>query len=497
MFQKIIQERIKILSIFIIILFTLLTIFVIKAFMFQDKDNINKLSSQYETVIQTYYPRGAILDRNGINFSDNSSFDNLKLNIQNNINFPIGKTFIGNIQINEETTTNQAVSGVSGLQLYYDKQLNGGEAIKILSQIDATGQTINQNNYLAVNDHINEGYNINTTIDYHVQKYTESCVKEYLTKNNLKGASVVITDVTTGEIITMYSSDETLNKNVLSYQPGSVFKILTLALALENNVVDLDEEFNCNGKINIDGVTRYCNEGKGHGKLTVLDGFAKSCNEVFYTLATRLNIKDKNGNITSNKIIDYAKELGFGSVNDKTNKNKNFILEYNDYYSFVPDNIYNNLDTFNLALGQGNVQATPLMMNTIMSAIANGGKTNYPYIVESVTSQNGKIKETKENKIFDMKLSDNTIKTLQKALRMVCIKGTAKNNSIDNYGGLAGKTGTAENTKETPHAWFSGYFPYNNPKYSMTVFIENGGYGSGTALEIFDNIANTLLKMED
>lgn len=495
MFREIIQRRIKLLAVFIIILFGLLTVFVVKAFIFQDEENINKLSSQYQTVVQTFYPRGAILDRNGINFSTNDSFNGL--NIEDNINFKAGKTFIGNIQINENTTTNKAINGLSGLELYYDEQLNGGEPIKILSQIDATGETINKDSYTLVNDHINEGYNINTTVDYHLQKYTESYLNEYLKENNLTGASVVITDIKTGEIITMYSSDETLNKSVLSYQPGSVFKILTLALAIENNLVDLDEEFNCNGKIDIDGVTRYCNEGKGHGKINVMEGFAKSCNEVFYELAKRLNIKDKNGNITSNKIINYAKELGFGSVNDKTNKNKNFILEYNDYFSFVPDKIYNNLDTFNLALGQGNVQATPLMMNTIMSAIANGGKTNYPYIVENVTSQNGEIKETKENKTFDMKLSKNTIKTLQEALRMVCTQGTAKNNSLEIYGGLAGKTGTAENTEKTPHAWFSGYFPYDNPEYAMTVFIENGGYGSGAALEVFDNIANELLNINN
>ena len=498
MFRDTLEKRIKMLSIFIIFLFILLTAFVIKAFMFQDEDNIKKLASQYEKTIQTYYPRGAILDRNGINFADNSANKKLNVSLQNNTSFNVGKTFIGNIRINEDTTTKDAVEGLSGLELYYNELLNGGTPINIISSIDATGSIINEENYTAVNDHLNEGNTVNTTVDYHLQKYTEEYLKKFLKENNFKGGSVVVTDVKTGEVLTMVSSDETLNKNVLSYQPGSVFKILTLAQALENNAVDLKEEFNCTGKIKIDGVTRYCHEGEGHGKITALEGLSKSCNEVFYRLAKRLNIKDDKGNIVSNKVIDYAKELGFGSSDDKTNKNKKFILEYDDYYSFVPDNIYNNLDTFNLALGQGKVQATPLMLNTIMSAIANGGIGYQPYIVESVKNTSDDIVDIKQNQIFDLKLKESTIKNLQKALRMVCVDGTAKSNSLDSYGGLAGKTGTAENhEKESPHAWFSGYFPYNNPKYAMTVFIENGGYGSGPALKVFDSIALEIMNIEN
>ncbi|WP_290772475.1 penicillin-binding transpeptidase domain-containing protein [Anaerofustis sp.] len=78
------------------------------------------------------------------------------------------------------------------------------------------------------------------------------------------------------------------------------------------------------------------------------------------------------------------------------------------------------------------------------------------------------------------------------------LEGTAKNNSLKELGKAAGKTGTAENTeKEHPHAWFCGYFPYDNPKYAMTVFIENGGYGSGPALKVFDSIAFETLYMEN
>lgn len=496
MFRDTLTKRIKMLSIFLVILFALLTVFIIKAFIFQDEENMKELSKQYQKTVQTFYPRGAILDRNGINFSDKN--ENPSLPVPNNINFKVGKTFIGNIQINDQTTTKDAVKGISGLQLYYDSLLNGGPPIKIKAQIDANGNIIDEKSYTAVNDHINEGNTVHTTVDYHIQEYTENYLGNFLKENNFKGGSVILTNIKTGEILAMASNDNTLNKNMLSYQPGSVFKILTLALAVENNVVDLDEEFNCTGKIKIGSVTRYCHEGKGHGKITAKEGLSLSCNEVFYRLAKRLNVKDKKGNIISNKIIDYAHTLGFGSPNDKQNKNKKFILEYNDYYSFVPEKIYNNMDTFNLALGQGDVQATPLLLNTIMSAIANGGTGYYPYIVESVKSPSEEIIEIKKNQIFDLHLSPKTIKVLQQALGMTCSEGTAKNNSLKELGKAAGKTGTAENTeKEHPHAWFCGYFPYDNPKYAMTVFIENGGYGSGPALKVFDSIAFETLYMEN
>jgi len=498
MFREFLEKRIKMLSVFIIFLFILLTIFIVKAFLFQDEEKINNLANQYEKKISTYYPRGAIKDRKGINFADNSENKKLNINLENNITYNVGKTFIGQVKINDETTTKDAVEGVSGLQLYYNDILNGGTPISIISSIDATGSIINEENYTAMNDHLNEGCEINTTVDYKLQKYTEEYLEKFLKENNFKGASIVVSNVKTGEILTMVSSDEELNKNLLSYQPGSVFKIITLAQAIENGVVDLDEKFKCTGKIKIDGITRYCHEGEGHGKITAAEGLSKSCNEVFYRLAKRLNVKDKNSNIVSNKIIDYAKELGFGSEKDTVNKNKKFLLEYDDYFSFVPDNVYNNLDIFNLTLGQGRVQSTPLLINTIMSAIANGGISYNPYIVETVKNPMGEIVEIKKNQIFDMKLKDSTIKTLSQALRLVCISGTGKNNSLDSYGGLAGKTGTAENTdKNSPHAWFSGYFPYNNPRYAMTVFIENGGYGSSSALEVFDSIAIKLMDMEN
>ena len=197
MFRDTLEKRIKMLSIFIIFLFILLTAFVVKAFMFQDEDNIKKLASQYEKTIQTYYPRGAILDRNGINFADNSANKKLNVSLQNNTSFNVGKTFIGNIRINEDTTTKDAVEGLSGLELYYNELLNGGTPIDIISSIDATGSIINEENYTAVNDHLNEGNTINTTVDYHLQKYTEEYLKKFLKENNFKGGSVVVTDVKT------------------------------------------------------------------------------------------------------------------------------------------------------------------------------------------------------------------------------------------------------------------------------------------------------------
>lgn len=487
------KKRIKIMAYTVLILFFTLIVILTKVCIFPAKE-ITSLKSQYERNVLTYYPRGTIKDRSGIKFTNIISKDNTT-NIPDVLIGNVGKSFIGNINIKDNNTTSNALSGVSGLELYYDNILNGGSPINIIADVDATGKTIGKNQYKTSNDHVNQGSDINTTVDYNLQKYSENYLKTYLKKHNLTGGSVILTDVTTGEILCLVSSDDNLNKNFLSYQPGSIFKTLTLALCLDNNLVSLNEKFDCTGKIKIGNTTRDCHNQKGHGKIDVLTGYSESCNTVFYDLAKRLNVLDRNGKIKTNKLIEYANKLGFGSISDKTNKNKKFILEYNDYYSFVPDNIYNDLDTFNLALGQGTVQATPYLINIITAAISNGGSTNYPYIVKNITSTtNNSITYENESEKFDLKLKKSTIKTLQEAMSMVGSEGTARNNSLKTYGGLAGKTGTAENNKGSEdHSWFTGYFPATNPKYAMTVFIENGGYGSSSALDVFNAIAKEVL----
>lgn len=492
--REIITDRIKKLRILILILFLIIFLSFVKAVLLTDTTKTS-LSMEYQKKVKTYYPRGVIEDRNNIRFTQRTDkTDNV--NLPSNNNAFVGRTYIGDVKINENNTTKDAVEGISGIQYHYNSLLKGGTPINVYATIDATGSVTGDNSYYLSNDHENEGSTITLTSDYLLQKETEEYFKKYLKERGLSSGAVICQDVKSGEILFMVSVDDSINKTVMSYQPGSVFKIITLAVALEEGVVKETDEFKCSGKVKVGKDIRKCSNEKGHGKINLMEGFAYSCNEVFYRVAEKLNMKEGK-NIVNNKILSYTKSIGFGSLKDTTNLNKKYTYEYSDYFSFVPNKVYNKLDTFNLGIGQGNIQSTPLLVNTITAAVANGGETVYPFIIDKITSPTGKSLEVEKKHKYDLHLSKSTCDTLKKTMRMVCTMGTARGNSMEKYFKCAGKTGTAEHIeKREAHSWFTGFFPYDNPKYAMTVFVEEGGAGSVTALSAFSDIAKNVYESD-
>lgn len=184
-------------------------------------------------------------------------------------------------------------------------------------------------------------------------------------------------------------------------------------------------------------------------------------------------------------MLELAKKWGFGSYPNKPEMR--FFLEYDDHYSFVPDCIYNEMDLFNVTLGEGNVQASPYLINLITNAIASGGSCVKTHLIQSVSDAAGNQLEQEDKEIYSLGLSEKTAEGLKTLMRQTGISGYASDNEIT--GGVAGKTGTSESVENADyHAWFTGYFPANEPKYALTVFIEEGGYSSN-AFELFKRLA--------
>ncbi|KNF09873.1 stage V sporulation protein D [Gottschalkia purinilytica] len=332
------------------------------------------------------------------------------------------------------------------------------------------------------------------TIDYYIQKKVEDILDD-----QKKNGAVVVSEVETGDIVAMASRPNINLNNIekelstkdqrfynkaleLSYPPGSIFKIVVLIAGLEEGIISLDDEIICKGYEKIDNVVIKCNKPDGHGKISVLQGFYKSCNSTFIQIGKKIGAK---------KIIDTAKRIGFGSKVEigLDDENKGALPKGKDLLGPSIGNI---------SLGQGKIEATPLQVTNMMVTLANNGIKKDLSIVDSYVTQEGynvkKIKRDPDERI----ISEKVALQIRKALEGVVKNGTAQGIDQRYLDGAGGKTGSAQATldgEKVVHAWFAGYFPENNPKYVITVFIEKGDSGSSNAVPIFNKIAKEIKKI--
>ncbi len=333
---------------------------------------------------------------------------------------------------------------------------------------------------------------IQLTIDYHIQKVVEQAI------GDTKGA-VVVAEVESGDIVAMASRPnfdanniskylESSEKNFVnkamrsSYNPGSIFKIVLLLSALENNIVDLNESFICSGSEEVYGVVFKCNKEEGHGEITLEEGFAHSCNSVFIQLGKKLGGKT---------IINTAKKLGLGEEVQIGG------LDENEGRLPEDDNLLG-AAIGNISIGQDKIEVTPLQVTNMMMIIANNGIKKDLSIHKATVTEEGEI-VTQDYRHNDIRIiSSYHCTIIKKYMESVMKYGTAVHLDLDEIGGAAGKTGSAQAGKDNQiiHGWFSGYFPLKNPKYVITVFIEEGGAGAKSAAPVFEDIAKGIKALE-
>lgn len=328
---------------------------------------------------------------------------------------------------------------------------------------------------------------IKLTVDIEMQKEVEKILD-----NNKANGAVIVTDISTGDILVMVSrpninqNDIEINFNSnkmdfynkaieVSYPPGSIFKTVVLLAALEENSINLDDTYMCLGYEDLGSFQIRCNKTDGHGEITAYEAFSESCNSAFIQIGKKIGAK---------KIIDMAQKLGFEK------KVQNILIE-------VSGNLPENDELLgpaigNISIGQANIEVTPIQVTNMMMIIANEGIKRDISIVDSIVTEDGRFakKVLRENE--ERVLPTRLCKQAKKCLEGVIDNGTAKNVDLSGIGGAAGKTGSAENSKNNTHAWFSGYFPRETPKYVVTVFIEEGGSGGRIAVPIFEEIARRI-----
>ena len=376
--------------------------------------------------------------------------------------------------------------GVSGIEGNYNDILQDSNEDYI--SVFKAGQSGNFNNEhisslegtVEVVENNEEDTHIRLTIDKDIQRIVENAVDKIY-----KNSAVVVSEVETGEIVALssrpnYDQDNppldgsaSFNRATQGlYEPGSVFKIVVLYAALENNIINEDYTYTCSGHIdNSDGdEIIHCANHKEHGTQTLEQCFSNSCNNAFYDIALKVGNK---------KIIEAAKKL---HLDEK--------LEIGIQESYDP--ISEDVSTKFLAIGQGELRFTPIQINQLTQIVANNGTYEplclYDSVIDSEFNIIEKFKTTKQEEIINPYIM-TIIKDMMKS---VSEYGTAKVlNELE--GGCGVKTGTAQVTDTKNNGWVTGFYPKENPKYSITVLLEDVD-GSQDAIPLFEEICTNINK---
>ena len=400
--------------------------------------------------------------------------------------------------------------GRDGLEYFYEPYLAGKRG-GTLYLVDKDGNIIT----VLAKTEPQPARSIYTTLDYNLQKELQ---QKFALSADMKGAIVVL-ERDTGRVLAMLSSPgfnpnlfepQNYNYNFLlndlfnpetnplinratsgSYPLGSVFKIITMAAALESGIYTQDSEYNCGYFFEeLDGVQAhdwtYDHYLRGDntppsGLLTLPEGLMRSCNPWFWHIG--VDLYDR-GMLTA--VSDMARSFGMGNATG---------IEIGEAGGKIPDPI-SRVDAFNLAIGQGGTLVTPLQVAQFIAAVGNGGTIYRPAVVDKIVPIDGSdpVFTFTPQVAGTLPVSPENLKIIQDAMYSVVNnqRGTAYY-AIPNVKRFQvyGKTGTAESGSGDSHAWFAGYTNLGGegrPDIAVVVFVENGGEGSEVAAPIFQRV---------
>ena len=419
--------------------------------------------------IERVHPEGRRLDYSIADKIESLHFEGVYLVRESKRYYPYGNTLshvLGYVGIDNQ--------GLSGIELEYDKYLTG-EAGAIKYYSDAKGNKLDLSEiYLESTP----GMNVYLTIDINIQLALErelSNVDDTLSPDNSLG---IVIDPNTGEILAMASrptynpnnykkfSPEVLNRNLpiwMTYEPGSTFKIITMASAVEEKVIDIFKDtFYDSGSVKVNGTRIGCWKSGGHGLQTYLQVLENSCNPGFVKLGQLLG---------KERLFSYFDLFGFGDKSgiDLNGESKGIIF---------PLNKVGDLELATSAFGQG-ISVTPIQQVTAVSSVVNGGNLYTPYIVKSVNESDTNGIIIKNNpKIRRKTISKETSDIMKYSLESVVAKGGGHYAYIEGYR-IGGKTGTAQKVQNGRYLVnnyimsFMSVIPSNDPKAVFYLAIDN------------------------
>ncbi len=389
--------------------------------------------------------------------------------------------------------------GRSGVERLYDGYLRGKSG-GMQVEVDASGRLVK----VLGNKNPAKGRDITLTVDAKLQAYTADCLA------GLKGA-VIVVDPKNGDILALASSPmfdsnifidpnnndaaaglvragsrPLLNRAINGqYPPGSTFKLIVAAAALETKKITPHTTFVCDGKFELGNTEFDCWKEGGHGPQDLEQAIIHSCNVYFYNTGRKLG---------PDIIAEYAQRFGLGKPTgiDLIGESGGLVPSPAWKRSKRNANWYEG-ETVNFAIGQGHLLVTPLQMAEAVSVFAGGGSVPRFHLIKKIGNS-----EVSAPKPRPVNISKKTLDMIKSAMRQVVDsdEGTGQRARVEGVS-VAAKTGTAQNPQGEPHAWFVGYAPADKPKVALVVLIEHGGHGGYAAADIAKKVIEFMRDNTD
>jgi stage V sporulation protein D (sporulation-specific penicillin-binding protein) len=397
--------------------------------------------------------------------------------------------------------------GILGLEVKYDEYLSGTDG-KILTYTDARGVEVEN----APEDRIEPvaGNTLVTSLDYNIQMYCEQAAQKAYIQKEADGVDIIVMNPQNGEIYAMVdypeynlndpftlteayaeyagTEEESTYQNLMwrnwcvsdSYEPGSIFKIITTSIALEEDLVQLDENFYCPGYITVEDRRIHCHKTAGHGSESFVEALQNSCNPVFINVGLRIG---------ASRFYDYMSKFGML-------KKTGIDLPGEAATIMHSKDAIGDVELATMSFGQS-FQITPVQLAATVSGLINGGTRVIPHFGVAVVDEDGQELTRFSYDTTENIVSEETSETMRELLLSVVTDGGGSKAYIEGYE-IAGKTATSQTLPRSENKYISsflGFAPADDPQVLVIVIIRNpsGTYYGGTiaapvAKEIFENI---------
>lgn len=389
--------------------------------------------------------------------------------------------------------------GQTGIEAFYNTYLAGSDGVKLVES-DLKGTTLEDS--LTLYENAINGLNLSLTIDFKIQKLVEERIQRAMQETAAKSISCMVTSPKTGEILSVCTlpsynlndipRDDLNALNLMSrastivdtLEPGSTFKAIVAAIAIEEGLASKNSYYYCGGFRLINGVKINCSRRSGHGSQSLEQGLMNSCNCVFMDLIQKIGLK---------RFYDYLNKLGYtGPLGIDFPGEVSAVL--------MPQSLVTAPDLARMGFGQ-TIAISPLHMVSGVGAVVNGGKIYKPHFVNKITTETGKVVYTNTSVISESVFSERTSRLMREMLYSVVAKGGGRYAAVEGYPIIGGKTGTAQKYENNSIAEgkyiasFIGFAPYDNPEYLVYVLVDEpkGAYYGGVvaapvASDIFKGI---------
>lgn len=388
--------------------------------------------------------------------------------------------------------------GLSGLEMVLDKDIKGSLVSQVL-RTDNKGNPIASSVLQLVPRR--EGKTVYTTIDLNIQFIVERSLDKAIATTKASGGAVIVMNPRTGEILAMasrptydpnhfadYSADAWRNNAVSTlYEPGSTFKVVVAAAALQEQVVKPDDHFQDAGYIEVSGRRLRNWDGVGHGDVTFADIIKNSLNTGFIQVGMRLGRERMN---------QYARLFGFGQPTgiELPGEEGGILFKTEDM---------RDSDLATMSIGQS-IAVTPLQLITAVSAVANDGVLLKPHIIKEMCNPDGSVASVTQPEVVRQVISPDTAHELTSLLVRVVEGGSGKAAKVPGYR-FAGKTGTAQKLSASGYGYaegqyiasFAGFGPAEDPQVAaLVVLYQPQGmiYGGETAAPVFSEIMGQIMR---